>query len=73
MASIFKLKRGSDSVNLEHGELYVHSASLQYGDSNDSPVTLLPLGNQISGDVKLTGSIKLRGRLSESNIHVQNN
>jgi len=73
MASIFKLRRGSDSVNLEHGELYVHSASLQYGDSNDSPVTLLPLGNQISGDINLTGSINLTGDITASNMFVTGN
>ena len=73
MASIFKLRRGSGSVNLEYGELYIHSASLQYGDSNDAEVTLLPLDRQISGNVTLTGSINLSGSLSASNIHVQNN
>jgi hypothetical protein len=73
MASIFKLRRGSDSVSLEHGELYVHSASLQYGDSNDTPVTLLPLGNQISGDINLTGSINLSGSITASDIHVSGN
>jgi hypothetical protein len=70
MASIFKLRRGSGSVDLEHGELYVHSASLQYGDSNDNPVTLLPLGNQISGDINLTGSINLTGDISSNYIYI---
>ena len=73
MASIFKLRRGSNSVNLEHGELYVHSASLQYGDSNDNPVTLLPLDNQISGDINLTGSINLTGDITASNMFVTGN
>ena len=73
MASIFKLRRGSDSVSLEHGELYVHSASLQYGDSNDNPVTLLPLGNQISGNINLTGSINLTGDITASNMFVTGN
>jgi len=74
MASIFKLRRGSDSVFLEEGELYVnYSSSLQYGDSNDNPVTLLPLSKSVSGDINLTGSINLSGSLSASNIHVQQN
>ena len=73
MASIFKLRRGSDSVSLEHGELYVHSASLQYGDSENDTVTLLPLGNQISGDINLTGSINLTGDITASNMFVTGN
>jgi hypothetical protein len=73
MASIFKLRRGSDSVNLEHGELYVHSASLQYGDSENDTVTLLPLGNHISGDINLTGSINLSGSITASDVFIHNN
>ena len=74
MASIFKLRRGSGSVQLEEGELYVnYSSSLQYGDLNDVEVTLLPLSKSVSGDINLTGSINLSGSITASDIFVSGN
>jgi len=73
MASIFKLRRGSGSVDLEEGELYVnYSSSLQYGDLDDVEVTLLPLSKSVSGDINLTGSINLSGSLSASYVYITN-
>ena len=67
MASIFKLRRGSGSVDLETGELYVnYSSSLQYADESDVTRTLIPLDKAVSGTIKLTGSIELSGSITAS-------
>ncbi len=74
MASIFKLRRGSGSVSLETGELYVnYSSSLQYGDESEVTRTLLPLDKAVSGSLKLTGSIELSGSITASDVFIHNN
>jgi len=74
MASIFKLRRGSGSVSLETGELYVnYSSSLQYGDESDVTRTLIPLNKAVSGSIKLTGSIELSGSITASDAYIHNN
>ena len=74
MASIFKLRRGSGSVDLETGELYVnYSSSLQYADESDVTRTLIPLDKAVSGTIKLTGSIELSGSITASDAYIHNN
>ncbi len=74
MASIFKLRRGSGSVSLETGELYVnYSSSLQYADESDVTRTLIPLDKAVSGTIKLSGSIELSGSITASDAYIHNN
>jgi hypothetical protein len=74
MASIFKLRRGSGSVSLTDGELYIdYNDSLKYTDNLNVTHSLLPLGKSIDGNIDLTGSISLNGSITASDIYVGNN
>ena len=74
MASIFKLRRGSGSVSLTDGELYIdYNDSLKYTDNLNVTHSLLPLGKSINGNINLTGSISLNGSITASDIYVNNN
>ena len=74
MASIFKLRRGSGSVSLTDGELYIdYNDSLKYTDNLNVTHSLLPLGKSINGNIDLTGSISLNGSITASDIYVNNN
>ena len=74
MASIFKLRRGSGSVSLTDGELYIdYNDSLKYTDNLNVTHSLLPLGKSINGNINLTGSISLNGSITASDIYVDNN
>ena len=74
MASIFKLRRGSGSVSLTDGELYIdYNNSLTYTDNLNVTHSLLPLGKSINGNIDLTGSISLNGSITASDIYVNNN
>jgi hypothetical protein len=74
MASIFKLRRGSGSVSLTDGELYIdYNDSLKYTDNLNVTHSLLPLGKSINGNIDLTGSISLNGSITASDIYVGNN
>jgi uncharacterized coiled-coil protein SlyX len=68
MAAIFQLRRGSGSVSLVDGELYVNKGidSLQYA-VGDREITLAKL------DEPNTGSLKLYGDISASNLYVTGN
>jgi prefoldin subunit 5 len=68
MAAIFQIRRGSGSVSLVDGELYVNKGidSLQYA-VGDREVTLLKL------DEPNTGSLKLYGDITASNLFVTGN
>jgi hypothetical protein len=65
MAAIFQIKRGSDSVSLVDGELYLHktSGSLQIG-SGSSVVTLAKLNEQNIGNFNVTGDITIGGTIT---------
>ena len=62
MAAIFQLRRGSGSVSLVDGELYLNNGngSIQFGSGSTS-YTLLPLNTPISGDINLIGNISASG------------
>ena len=68
MAAIFQLRRGSGSVSLVDGELYVNKGpdSLQYS-VNDREITLAKL------DEPNTGSLNLTGDITASNAYFTNN
>ena len=68
MAAIFQLRRGSGSVSLVDGELYVNKGidSLQYA-VGDREITLAKL------DEPNTGSLKLYGDITASNLYVTGN
>ena len=68
MAAIFQLRRGSGSVSLVDGELYVNKGidSLQYS-VGDREITLAKL------DEPNTGSLKLYGDITASNLFVTGN
>jgi hypothetical protein len=68
MAAIFQLRRGSGSVSLLDGELYVNKGpdSLQYS-IDDREITLAKL------DELNTGSLNLYGDLTASNLYVTGN
>jgi uncharacterized coiled-coil protein SlyX len=68
MAAIFQLRRGSGSVSLVDGELYVNKGidSLQYA-VGDREITLVKL------DEPNTGSLNLYGDISASNLYVTGN
>jgi len=68
MAALFQIRRGSGSVSLVDGELYVNKGidSLQYA-VGDREITLLKL------DESNTGSLKLYGDISASNLYVTGN
>jgi uncharacterized coiled-coil protein SlyX len=68
MAAIFQLRRGSGSVSLVDGELYVNKGieSLQY-QVDDKQITLAKL------DEPNTGSLNLYGDITASNLYVTGN
>jgi len=74
MAAIFQLRRGSGSISLADGELYLNKTtqSLQLG-SGTNTITLAKMNEEnigsflLTGDVKLSGSIFL-GNESSDNI-----
>jgi hypothetical protein len=68
MAAIFQIRRGSGSVSLQDGELYVNKGieSLQY-QVDSKQITLLKL------DEPNTGSLKLYGDITASNLFVTGN
>ena len=68
MAAIFQLRRGSGSVSLVDGELYVNKGieSLQY-QVDDKQITLAKL------DEPNTGSLDLYGDITASNLYVTGN
>jgi uncharacterized coiled-coil protein SlyX len=68
MAAIFQLRRGSGSVSLVDGELYVNKGpdSLQYA-VNDREITLAKL------DETNNGSFNLNGDITASNAYFTNN
>ena len=68
MAAIFQIRRGSGSVSLTDGELYLHkgSGSLQVG-LGTTPITLARL------DQPNSGSLNISGDVSASNMYVSGN
>jgi uncharacterized coiled-coil protein SlyX len=74
MAAIFQLRRGSGSVSLVDGELYVNKGidSLQYA-VGDREITLLKLDELNTGTLNLNGGISASGDITASNAYISGN
>jgi len=74
MAAIFQIRRGSGSVSLVDGELYVNKGidSLQYA-VGDREITLLKLDELNTGSLYLKGGISASGDITASNMYVSGN
>ena len=74
MAAIFQLRRGSGSVSLVDGELYVNKGidSLQYA-VDDREITLLKLDELNTGTLNLNGGISASGDITASNAYISGN
>jgi len=74
MAAIFQLRRGSGSVSLVDGELYVSKGpdSLQYAVGTRE-ITLAKLDELNTGSLYLSGAISASGDISASNLYVSGN
>ncbi len=81
MATIFQIRRGTNSIVLNDGELYLHKGvgSLQFSSGSNNPITVVPLNAPVVGDINLVGNItasnaKFSGDLSISgNLYLGNN
>ena len=74
MAAIFQIRRGSGSVSLVDGELYVNKGidSLQYA-VGDREITLLKLDELNTGTLNLNGGISASGDITASNAYISGN
>ena len=74
MAAIFQLRRGSGSVPLVDGELYVNKGpdSLQYA-VGEREITLAKLDELNTGSLYLKGGISASGDITASNLFVSGN
>ena len=74
MAAIFQIRRGSGSVSLTEGELYLHkgSGSLQFGSGSTS-YNVLTLNAPVNGDINLTGDISASNMFISGNLHISGN
>ena len=59
MAAIFQIRRGSGSVSLTDGELYLHKASgsVQFSLGDGNPILLARLDQINSGSLNLSGDV----------------
>ena len=62
MAAILQLRRGSGSIDLSDGELYINKGpnSLQYGVGGNE-ITLVKLNELNTGSINLSGAITASG------------
>ena len=74
MAAIFQIRRGSGSVSLIDGELYVNKGpdSLQYA-VNDREITLVKLNELNTGSLNLYGDISASNMFISGNLHISGN
>ena len=74
MAAIFQLRRGSGSVSLVDGELYVSKGpdSLQYA-VGEREITLAKLDELNTGSLYLKGELSASGNITASNLFVSGN
>ena len=74
MAAIFQIRRGSGSVSLVDGELYVNKGidSLQYA-VNDREITLAKLDELNSGSLTLSGDLSASNAWISGNVRIEGN
>jgi hypothetical protein len=75
MAAIFQLRRGSGSVSLVDGELYLHksSGSLQVSLGDGNPITLARLDQINSGSLKLSGDLTASNAYFSGDVAISGN
>jgi uncharacterized coiled-coil protein SlyX len=74
MAAIFQIRRGSGSISLTDGELYLHksSGSLQVG-MGTTPITLARLDQPNSGSLRLGGDITASNAYFSGDVAISGN
>ncbi len=75
MAAIFQLRRGSGSVSLMDGELYLHksSGSLQISLGDGNPITLARLDQPNSGSLNIGGNITASNAYFSGDVAISGN
>jgi hypothetical protein len=74
MATLFQIRRGSGSVSLVDGEIYLHkgSGSLQVA-LGTTPITLARLNDVNSGSLTLSGDVTASNMFVSGNLTVSGN
>ncbi len=75
MAAIFQIRRGSGSVSLVDGELYLHksSGSLQVSLGDGNPITLARLDQPNSGSLNIGGNITASNAYFSGDVAISGN
>lgn len=75
MAAIFQIRRGSGSVELLDGELYLHkgSGSLQISFGDDNPIGLVKLDESNSGSINILGNITASNAYFSGDVSISGN
>jgi hypothetical protein len=75
MATIFQIRRGTTSVTLADGELYLNKSvgSIQFSSGSDNPITVLPLNTPVVGNVNLIGSLTASNAYFTGDVAISGN
>jgi hypothetical protein len=75
MAAIFQIRRGSGSVSLVDGELYLHkgSGSLQFSLGDGNPILLARLDQINSGSLRLSGDVTASNAYFSGDVAISGN
>lgn len=75
MATIFQIRRGTTSVTLTDGELYLNknAGSVQFSSGSNNPITLLPLNTPINGNINLIGNITASNAYFTGDVAISGN
>ena len=75
MAAIFQIRRGTSNATLADGELYLHKGlgSVQFSSGSANPITLLPLGAPVSGNIVLQGNITASNAYFTGDVAISGN
>jgi hypothetical protein len=75
MAAIFQIRRGSGSVSLTDGELYLHKASgsVQFSLGDGNPILLARLDQINSGSLKLSGDVTASNAYFSGDVAISGN
>jgi hypothetical protein len=75
MAAIFQIRRGSGSVSLTDGELYLHKASgsVQFSLGDGNPILLARLDQINSGSLNLSGDVTASNAYFSGDVAISGN
>jgi hypothetical protein len=75
MAAIFQIRRGSGSVSLVDGELYLHksSGSIQFSLGDGNPILLAKLDQINSGSLNLSGDVTASNAVFTGDVAISGN